>query len=170
MASYEALVRAAMHRMQEQGYTQTTVADIVADTDYSAGAFYHHFANKGDCLWHVVAYREQQRANWGEAAAKLATEMEAHEDDRTLDELIRQVLSQLASTVEGANAWVLVMVEFARQHRDDPDVRARLRDVYLGWVDELAVFVELLRRHGRVSADRDAHEVATRRCSPTSRA
>ena len=159
-ASYEALVRAAMRRLQEQGYAQTTVADIVADTDYSSGAFYHHFANKADCLWHVLAYREHQRADWGQLAAELATEL-ATNGDRSLHELIEQVLAQLASTVDGANAWVLVMVEFARRHRDDPAVRARLREVYLGWVDELVAFVELLRRHGYVAADRDTHEVAT---------
>jgi len=52
-ASYNALVRSATHRFQAKGYAATTVADIVAGTGYTPGAFYHLFANKADCFWHV---------------------------------------------------------------------------------------------------------------------
>ena len=63
-ASYKALVESALRRFQLRGYAATTVNDIVEPTPYSAGAFYYHFANKTDCFWHVVDYRERLRGEW----------------------------------------------------------------------------------------------------------
>lgn len=153
-ASRAAIVRSAMHEFRDKGYARTTVADIVAGTDYSAGAFYHHYANKAECLWDVVAYRRDIRRSWREVTAEL------HPDGATLSELVLEAFSRLSTSLEGAHAWTMVMVEFARAGQDDPAVSRRLADLYDEWIDEVAEFVRFLQTHGHVAATRDAREVA----------
>jgi AcrR family transcriptional regulator len=153
-ASRAALVRGAMHAFRAKGYAATTVADIVADTGYTAGAFYHQFTNKAECLWDVVAYRKEIRASWTDVAAELEP------SDAALEDLVREAFARLSSTMEGIHAWTMVMVEFARANQGDVETEARLAQLYVEWVEEVAEFVRLLQAHGHVDAHRDATQVA----------
>ena len=154
-ASKEALLDSAMRSFHQLGYARTTVADIVAATDYTAGAFYFHFDNKADCLWHVIAHRELKRADWSHLVAQ------ADREEDSLEDLVTRVFAHFAATLDGLNAWVLVMVDFAQQHRNDPVVRKRLADLYLRWREELEQFVVALQAHGWVDAGRAPKLVAT---------
>lgn len=153
-ASREALVRSAMHAFNDRGYSLTTVADIVDGTGYSAGAFYHHFANKADCLWHVVGLRERLREGWIEVAVGF--------DPATtsLQALITRVFARLAEAHEGTDAWTLVMADAAREHRGDVAFEERMAAVHQGWIDELAAFVDVLRDRGYIGTERDSNEIA----------
>jgi AcrR family transcriptional regulator len=153
-ASYEAVVRAAHHVFHERGYSATTVADIVARTPYSSGAFYFHFANKADCFWHVMALRERLRGDW------YALARETDPSRTSLDALLRQVLGHFARAQEGVVGWTLVVADFARQHGDDRDTQARLKEAYAGWQADIRGFVTLLHDRGWVTDERDASLVA----------
>jgi AcrR family transcriptional regulator len=143
-----------MHTFGDKGYAATTVADIVAGTDYSAGAFYHHFSNKAECLWAVIDHRRDIRRSWKDVAAELDPE------GATLEQLVVEAFSRLTTTLEGTHAWTMVMVEYFRAHQDDQDARARLAEVYQRWIGELAQFVTLLQAHGHVQPEREPTIVA----------
>ncbi len=144
-----------MQTFGSQGYARTTVADIVAGTDYSSGAFYHHFANKAECLWAVIDYRRDIRKSW----ADLATELDPA--GTTLDELVAEAFARLSSTLEGTHAWTMVMVEYYRAHGDEPGVDGRLAELYEQWIEEVAVFVRFLQANDLVDRERDATTVAS---------
>jgi AcrR family transcriptional regulator len=148
-ASYEALVRSAMHCFYEKGYAATRVADIVNGTGYTSGTFYFHFANKTECFFHVIDHRERLRGDWTAFVPDL--------DPGTtpLEEVVDQALRVLASSLEGTGAWSVVMVDFFQQHRHDRAVVTRLRKVYARWLSEVEAFVTALQRGGWVDATRD---------------
>jgi AcrR family transcriptional regulator len=154
-ASYNALVDSALRLFQERGYAATTVSDIVEPTPYSAGAFYYHFANKADCFWQVVEHREQLRGEWWtipEAMTPATTSLTA---------VIADALGRLARSLRGHTAWTLVMVDFYQQHRDDPEIRARLAELYDSWREQVGRFMESLQAGGWVEPGRDPMLLAT---------
>ncbi|MGH2363786.1 MAG: TetR/AcrR family transcriptional regulator [Chloroflexota bacterium] len=153
-ASYNALVRSAMHSFQIKGYAATTVADIVAGTGYTAGAFYHLFTNKADCFWHVIASRERLRGDW----SKLAQEVDP--STTPLEQLLERVFGHFATSPDGLTEWVLVMVDFHQQHRDDTEAMAKLAGTYVRWRDEAARFVEAPRANGWIATQTDSQLVA----------
>jgi AcrR family transcriptional regulator len=65
----EDLVRAAVELFAEQGYEQTTVADIAAAATQSRSTFFRYFATKEDVLFHDVP----EHLEWltGEIARRL---------------------------------------------------------------------------------------------------
>lgn len=154
-ASYRALLDSAMERFADHGYAATTVEDIVGPTPYTAGAFYYHFANKADCFWHVIEHRERLRQQWQAFPADFDP------SSATLAEMIDRALGGLAQDMRGRTAWVLVMVDFFQQHRDDPEIGPRLAAVHQRWLDELARFVTALQDGGWVDRDRDPRRLAT---------
>ena len=148
-ASYEVLVRSAMRSFHTKGYAATTVGDVVAGTGYTAGAFYHHFTNKADCFWHVIAYREGLRGDWTSVAAKFDPSR------TTLGELLAHVFAHFAASQEGLTEGVLVMVDFYQQHRHDAQAMAKLAATYQHWRDDIAAFVSALQTTGWIDAGRD---------------
>jgi TetR/AcrR family transcriptional repressor of nem operon len=154
-ASHEALVDSAMRRFHELGYAATRVEDIVAGTGYSSGAFYFHFPNKTECFWHVVERREQLRGDWSGLLDGLEPAT------TSLEEVLARVFAYFAEALDGLNGWILVMVDFHQQHRDDPVVQARLAEIYARWHGELDRFVGALQSAGWVAADRDPALLAT---------
>jgi AcrR family transcriptional regulator len=155
-ASRRALVDAAMRTFHERGYAATTVADIVAGTDYTSGAFYFHFKDKAECFWAVIEQREALRGAWWDAVPEA---MDPAED--SLEELLEAVLSYFSEGTSGIGDWVLAMVGFYNQHRDDPDTAQRLAEVYGRWHTELAQFVARLAADGWIAGDRDPATVAS---------
>jgi AcrR family transcriptional regulator len=154
-ASHEAIVHSAMRRFAELGYAQTRVDDIVESTGYSKGAFYFHFANKLECFWDVIAYREELRGDW---VAHVTADLDPA---APLDQVLARTFAYLAEADQGVGSWVLVMVGFRQQHRDDEGVQAQLAAVYAGWRLSVARFVAALQEAGLVAADKDADLLAT---------
>jgi TetR/AcrR family transcriptional regulator, transcriptional repressor for nem operon len=148
-ASYDALVESAIRSFHGRGYAATTVAHIVAGTGYSPGAFYHHFADKADCLWHVIEYREKQRSDW----STLAYELDP--SSTSLEQLLERVFAHFAASMGGLTEWVLVMVDFYQQHRDDSASLGKLAGVYRRWRDEIARFIAALQATGWIPSRSD---------------
>jgi transposase len=122
-ASYRALLDSALRLFQERGYAATTVIDIVEPTPYSPGAFYYHFANKTDCFWHVVDYRDQLRGEWWTIAGRMSPA------NATLTDVIAKTLGRLGESLRGHTAWTMVVVDFYHQDRDDPETQTRLAEL-----------------------------------------
>lgn len=148
-ASYAALVESAMRSFHEKGYAGTSVADIVTGAGYTPGAFYHHFTNKADCFWHVVAYREKLRGDWSTLAS------ETDPSAVTLEVLLERVFAHFAKSLGGFTEWVLVMVDFHQQHRDDPEALARLAEIYGRWRDDVRRFIDALAARHWIEPPRD---------------
>lgn len=148
-ASYRALIDSAMHQFHNRGYAATTIQDIVELTPYTHGSFYHHFRNKEECFWKVIAEREQARPEWWRITETL--------DPRTssLEQLLVRVFANFAEGLQGLNVWVLVMVDFHQQHRHDPEIRTRLAEIYRGWQNELRQFIANLQAGGWIPEDPD---------------
>jgi AcrR family transcriptional regulator len=155
-ASYRALLDSAMESFADRGYAVTTLEDIVGPTPYTVGAFYYHFTNKADCFWHVIEHREQLRERWQGFPADFDP------SKATLAEMIDRALGDLAADMRGRTAWVLVMVDFFQQHRNDPEMRPQFAAIYERWLGELATFVEALQAGGWVDPDRDPNMLATK--------
>ena len=154
-ASLEALLRSAIKCFHDRGYAATRVEDIVEGAGYSSGAFYFHFQNKADCYWQVLEYREQRRADW-------PVDILEGLDPKTtsIEEVLQRVFAHFAATDDGYGAWVLVMVDFFQQHRNDKDVDSSLADRYRRWHAGIAKFVAGLQAGGWIAAERDPEVVA----------
>lgn len=148
-ASYKALVESALRLFHERGYAAATVNEIVEPTPYSPGAFYHHFANKTDCFWHVVEYRERLRGEWWVIPEGMTPA------NTTLGEVVGGALGRLAESLRGYTTWTLVMVDFYQQHSDDPEIRARLAELYESWLKQVGRFMQSLQAGGWIAPDRD---------------
>lgn len=153
--SYTALVEAAMREFHSRGYAATRVEDIVAGTGYTRGTFYFHFANKTECFWHVIEHRERLRGDWAHVADDLDP------STTSIEEVLRLTFAGFEQALGGVRDWVMVMVDFYGQHRDDDDVRRRLDGVYDGWHSELTSFVRELQTRGWVDRDRDPGVLAS---------
>jgi AcrR family transcriptional regulator len=159
-ASYLALIDSAMRKFHEHGYTPTTIANIVEGTGYTSGAFYYHFKTKADCFWHVLEHRQKQRGDWSRLTDSL--------DPKTpLREILSRVFAHFEHTNERLDNWLLVMVDFRHQHKDDPNVQERLNAVYHGWHSEIARFVVALQQGGWVATDHDPNTLATQLLAAT---
>jgi AcrR family transcriptional regulator len=155
-ASREAIVAAAMHAFGEHGYAATRVEDIVEAAGYTRGAFYFHFENKLECFWAVVEQRERQRGDW---VAAVTAGVDA--GTVALEQLLQRVFGHFAATNDGVTAWVLVMVDFFQQHRDDPAAHARIAEVYAVWLGGITRFVRVLQEGGWIPAGGDPELLAT---------
>lgn len=155
-ASREAIVSAAMRLFAERGFAPTRVEDIVDAAGYTRGAFYFHFENKLDCFWAVAAYREQLRGDW-------VSHVTAGVDPNTLslEEILARTFAHFAEVEQGASAWVLVMVDFFQQHREDAEAYDRIGEIYAGWHANVARFVRALQQGGWVPAGPDPELLAT---------
>ena len=153
-ASYGALVESALRVFHERGYAAATVNEIVEPTPYSAGAFYYHFANKADCFWHVVRYRDSLRGEWWLIPDGVTPA------NASLTEVVTDALQRLAASLRGFTAWTPVMVDFYQQHRDDPDARARISELYDNWREQVGRFMANLQTGGWIAPDRDPDLIA----------
>lgn len=154
-ATRVALLDAGMRLFHDQGYATTTADHIAAVTGQTTGAFYWHFPTKEDCFIGVIAHRERLRGEWWRIPADLDPAT------ATLDDVLRVVMGEFARTLQGMNAWVLVMVDY-RFHARRPEETAELfASVYGGWIDEIVRFVDELKAGGWISTARDSRLLAT---------
>jgi AcrR family transcriptional regulator len=155
-ASLEALVHSAMRQFHERGYAATRIEDIVNGTGYTSGAFYFHFKNKADCFSEVIALRDRLRGEWPD---EVLEGLDAA--NSSLEAVLEKLFARFAATEAGISAWVLIMVDFHQQTRNDPEIQADLAETYRYWHHDIARFVRGLQRGGWVGAHRDPDLLAS---------
>lgn len=152
IATRAGLLALGRERFLAQGYSSTTVENIVAGSPYTRGAFYFHFADKEEFLLEVMRERDRGRGEWWLIA-----------DDpklTTLEQIVGSLLGVFAATDPHGTAWVLVTADFVQNGSGDRDRLAVIREFYEAWIVDLTRFVESLATRGLVRTDRTPRELA----------
>ena len=98
------------------------------------------------------------RRNWKPATlSRQASRRGAELDPKAtgLEGLLERVFAHFAVSLEGLTEWVLVMVDFHQQHRDDPEALTKLARVYSRWRDEVTRFIDVLQANGWIAPPND---------------
>jgi len=144
------LLQSAAEVFAERGYTETTIAELIARSGLTKGAFYFHFSSKEQLALAVIDEKQRQWVDSVQAAIK--------DEHRAIDQL-RQV------------AFALV-----RLHRDDhsafsvsrltrdltrvPDVKHLVRDHMRAWVGMLAGLITQAQADGDLPHSIQAGDLA----------
>jgi AcrR family transcriptional regulator len=156
-ATYRKLIEAADKCFLEKGFAATTIADIVALTGQTNGAFYAHFASKEQIFLHVLDYRQQLSDGWTE------TPKQYRPENTTLEEVITISVTKLQEMLKGNENfqnWILVLVDFYLQTKRNPEMQTVLKKKYLEWVTGIERFIDVLKEQGWVSPEKDSYQVA----------
>ena len=97
------LIGALADLIREQGYRETTVADIVARARTSRRTFYEHFADRGDCF--LALFEQETRSRREEIAAAI-------DPSQPLE---AQVEAAVDAYIDGVQAEPALQQSFARE-------------------------------------------------------
>lgn len=150
-ARRDEIARAAMRRLGEQGFSGTSMADIIEESGISAGAIYSHFRSKAEIAQHVA------RLAVGTRAEELVASTRAAEPPWPPIEIIAFVLE--ATRQVGIRRTLLLQVW--AEATVDPELRVvldetvgRLRAAYADAIEPW------LRAQGRAVDPESLHTVA----------
>lgn len=156
-ATYRKLIEAADKCFLEKGFSSTTIGDIVALTGQTNGAFYVHFESKEQLFLHILEYRQELSRGWTE------TPKQYRPETTTLEEVITISVTRLQDMLKGNENfqnWILVLVDFYLQTKQNPEMRSILEKKYLEWVAGIESFIDALKEQGWVSQEKDSHQLA----------
>lgn len=141
----EQIALAAMRCFARKGFEGTSMADIIAESELSAGAIYLHYTNKNDLVAHVVG--DVLRARNADLVRLVALDPLPHPAD-----VMRTFVNGLSAVPGGANMVVQVWAIAAREPSLAElilDFVTELRGLYeqflvrwfrqAGWAEEPAV-------------------------------
>jgi AcrR family transcriptional regulator len=127
---HERLLRAMGHCVSEQGYVETTIADVVRIARTSRTVFYKHVADKEECF--LETYRQMTDVR---IAASLQAAADIAEWDAKLDAGIATYFRWMAEHPEVA---VTTVVEVHRAGRRAMDARSRALTEWMRTVEGVA--------------------------------
>ncbi|MBO9609906.1 MAG: TetR/AcrR family transcriptional regulator [Paenibacillaceae bacterium] len=153
-ATYRKLLEAGMACFAEKGYASTTLSDIVARTGQTKGAFYGHFPSKEQLFLHVLDYQMQLTAGWMNVPKQFDPR------ETTLAEVLAITLERLSQMLGGAENWILVLIDFHLQTKQDPAMQDKLKAKYGEWLGGIEELVAVLQEKGWVAPDKDVREIA----------
>jgi AcrR family transcriptional regulator len=144
------LLQVAAEVFAERGYVETTMAELIARSGLTKGAFYFHFSSKDQLALAVIDEKQRQRV-----------------------ETVQTAISAESRAVEKFRAIPLALV---RLHRDDPsafsvsrltrdlahvpDVTDTLRDHMRVWLGLLAGLIGQAQADGDLPRTIDARDLA----------
>jgi len=140
------LIRLAHERFPLKGYAATSIEDIVRGSSLSRGAYYFHFASKGDLFLACLEVREQRRGDW--PAIALRPELES------LEAVLAAIYERLRA-VDGAHVlqWPMLQTEFWQTARREPELAERFHVLYGQWIGQLTALLEHLRERGFIGLE-----------------
>lgn len=146
------LIRLGIERLPALGYSSATIEDVVRGTGRTRGAFYFHFASKEDFFEALLLERAAVRGQWWELVDEAGA--------TSVVQALEVVFGRFAEVDPGGGQWALLAADYAKSVQDQPDRLARLRDIYTGWIDEIARFIAVLRARGLARTDVDPRPLA----------
>ncbi|MBV8931304.1 MAG: TetR/AcrR family transcriptional regulator [Kutzneria sp.] len=115
--------------IEERGFRDSTVADVVRHARTSRRTFYEHFANKQACL--IVLLQEM--------SSRIAHQIEAAVDGHSpLETQARQAIEAWIAASESSRALTVSWI------RDLPSLGSAGRQVQRGWLDMFSALVQRL--------------------------
>ncbi|MCM3715312.1 TetR/AcrR family transcriptional regulator [Alkalihalobacillus oceani] len=153
-ATYRQLIESGLACFLEKGFAATRIEDIVERAGFTRGAFYFHFNTKEEVFFHLLEERARQRSGWIDLPRKY------NKDETTLEQVLDKCLFELESRMKDERKWFLVLIDFYLQTKEDPEARNRLRKYYQAWINEIAMFVDVLKEGGWVASDKDSSLIA----------
>lgn len=149
-ATYQLLLEAGMKCFSENGYAVTTISDIVELTGHTKGAFYGHFKSKEEFFIHILDYQFQITDGWTDVPKGYSPA------DTTLEEVLAITMRRLTEKLHGVDNWIIVLVDFYLQTKDNPAYQEQLRKKYREWVEGIETLIRVLQEGGWVSREKDA--------------
>lgn len=156
-ARRDQILAAAVRCVARQGFHKTTMADVIAEADLSAGAVYLYFRSKDDII-RALAHRSIGRV--AQILAAMADRVPAVRPEEALQEALEELLSLAAPGDDllrvGVQAWGEAL-------RDDA-VRATVSTEMRALRDNLAALVRRAQQEKLMDGDADPGRVASFLC------
>ncbi|MFI8516762.1 TetR/AcrR family transcriptional regulator [Streptomyces sp. NPDC085481] len=153
----ERLVDATGELMRSRGYGSLGVAEICARADVKKGSFYYFFESKQALTVEVVnAYWQTERACWAGELTAPAPALDRLRNLLGLASAVQRRGKEATGTVDGCLLGNLAL-ELSTQ---EPDVRARLEEIFDEQVGLIAACLAEAAVDGAIPADRTGNEVA----------
>lgn len=153
-ATYRMLVEAGWHCFAEKGFASTTLADIVARTGHTKGAFYGHFQSKEQLFMHVLDLQIEITEGWWDIPRDYSP------SDCTLEEVIGFTLARLGELMKGIDNWIVTLVDFYQQTKRDEAMQRLLKEKYRRWIAGIERLIVTLQEKGWIAKDKDPRPIA----------
>jgi len=149
-ATRASILQTAATVFAERGYTDTTLAELIARSGLTKGAFYFHFASKEQLALAVLGEKQRQ---WLEFVRQ-----QALDKPRAIDQLLAlgPALIRLHRQDPSAFSAQRLSRDLARIPGQAGPIRVQLR----GWIDLVAGLISQAQRDGDLPAHLDAAALA----------
>ncbi len=146
------LIRLGLERFPLKGDADSTIDDLGAGTQISRSSWYDHFGDKDEFFLVVLRSRTPARGAWWRVADDPAVE--------TIEQAVAAATATFARVDPDFETWIMLLYEYWHRQREHPERLAVLRDLYEGYVRELAEFVDRLRVRGLVASPKPSRQLA----------
>jgi TetR/AcrR family transcriptional regulator, transcriptional repressor for nem operon len=146
------LIKSGIELFSKQGYSRTSIDQIVKHAGYSKGAFYAHFSNKEEFLLKLM--KEGVDFYFEDLQTAL------NEKDRDLLSKFKQYSIRLANEAyeKGSSPMILQGLMISNQL---PQIKERLILQMEEWREFLTHFIQEMKNEGIVGSPLDARTLAT---------
>jgi AcrR family transcriptional regulator len=146
------LIELGVERFPLKGYSATSIRDLLRDSGLAIGAFYYHFASKGDFFLAILDHLSGERGAFRRLARGGIP--------ASLEEAFTAVMGP--DVIDpGRSAMTLVIADFALVHRGQPEILERIAESRRSYVADVAEFVAVLQSAGLARIDVPAGELAS---------
>ena len=152
--SRKKILLSAVREIHRKGYNATSINDILAGTNLTKGALYHHFPNKQALGWAVLdLIGESIQSHWIAPLAGCETPLSCLEG----------ILSSQLDRLDRENVELGCLLNNLAQEMSaqDEEFRLRVAQIYEGWRRGIAEALRRGQRSGEVKLEIDALGTAT---------
>jgi AcrR family transcriptional regulator len=145
------ILQAAAEIFAERGYADATLAELIARSGLTKGAFYFHFASKEQLAFAVL---EEKQQRWLDLIGSRVLDK-----PRAIDQLraLGPALIRLHREDPSAYSAPRLSRELGRMPEHSGSVRAQMR----GWIELVAGIIGRAQQEGSLAAELDATALAT---------
>ncbi len=147
------IAQAAMRRLSVNGFANTSMADISAESGLSAGAIYSHFASKAEIARYVARMVLERRA----------AELTAHAETVGRPLAPAEVIAFMVSAIQRSGVSTALLLQVWAESTVDPELREMVTDT----VGQLRAAYSALVRDWLVAQGRPADDADIRRAATT---